>query len=173
MALSKKSLRKYTSVRAIKSERKTNRKMWALITFISGVALVVSLFLLIFYSEKCLSEECFKTAMAKCQRATYTSEINNSVWEYNVKGIVKGDCQIAVKNLDITADPNIVASLKGKEMLCYLPLNLTAAGIMPEQKVEYCHGYLKEGIQDIIIERMHLYLVQNLVQINQSLTNVA
>ena len=173
MALSKKSLKKYSSLKALKSKRMTDRKMWALITFISGAVLVVSLFLLLFYSEKCQSEECFKTAMAKCQRATYTSEINNSVWEYKVKGALNGDCQIAVKNVDITADPKIVASLKGKEMLCYLPLNLTSTGIMPEEKVEYCHGLLKEGIQDIIIERMHLYLVQNLVQINQSLANVA
>ena len=36
----------------------------------------------------------------------------------------------------------------------------------PESDIGSCHGPLKEGLQDLIIQKLHSYLVQNLGRIN-------
>ncbi|PIU75700.1 hypothetical protein COS75_03035 [Candidatus Pacearchaeota archaeon CG06_land_8_20_14_3_00_35_12] len=141
---------------------------WKLITFICVVVLILSIFLFFFYTQPCKDDPCFKDGLASCKRVSYTTTVNSSTWSYDVKGYLGNDCLTIVKAVSLVGDEQTIAALQGKEMYCYLPKTLLATGILPEQKIEYCHGLLKEGIQDIIIERMHLYIVQNLAQKNQS-----
>ena len=49
-------------------------------------------------------------------------------------------------------------------MECFIPRDLI---IMPEEKIEFCHGDLKEAIQDQIIEKMHLYIIQNIDKVDE------
>ena len=52
-------------------------------------------------------------------------------------------------------------------MTCYMPRGIV---MQPESDLNECHGLLKESLQDIIIERLHTYIVQNIGQISESIT---
>ena len=54
-------------------------------------------------------------------------------------------------------------------MNCMLPLGVR---MIPESDIGNCHGLLKEGLQDIIIKRLHTYLVENIGQINLEVLDV-
>ena len=54
-------------------------------------------------------------------------------------------------------------SLEGQSMTCMLPLGVVMA---PESDIGICHGLLKEGLQDLVIRKLHTYLVQNLGRLN-------
>jgi hypothetical protein len=71
--------------------------------------------------------------------------------------------------LQIKKGKQELASLEGEEMVCALPSGVL---ISPESNLKDCSGKLKENIQDIVISRMHTQIVENLDQINQTLTKV-
>jgi hypothetical protein len=60
--------------------------------------------------------------------------------------------------------------LEGQEMTCFLPKGVV---MIPESDIGRCHGLLKEGLQDLVIEKLHAYLVQNLGQINLEMIDVS
>ena len=53
-------------------------------------------------------------------------------------------------------------------MDCSVPFGLV---IKPESEMKNCHGELKEGLQEIIIENLHTYIVGNLDKINAEIDN--
>lgn len=128
------------------------------------IALLVGLLILsyffFFYTKKCLTKDCFLNALGGCKRATFRSEQDQATWLYSIKGTSADGCKVYVKAAEIkTAESKV---LEGKFMFCYLPQKTV---LMPEEKIEYCHGLLKEAIQDQIIEKMHLYIVENIGEI--------
>ena len=72
-------------------------------------------------------------------------------------------CVVYVKNLEI-AGTKEEKELRGKDMRCYLPKGIVMA---PEEQIADCHGLLKEGLQDLIIKKLHLYIVQNIEEIKE------
>ena len=62
-----------------------------------------------------------------------------------------------------------MANLEGKDMDCFLKLGLV---ISPEKSLKDCHGLLKEDIQEMIIQRMHSQIVENLGKINEETTKI-
>ena len=48
-------------------------------------------------------------------------------------------------------------------MECEIPRGMI---VLPEDRIDSCHGALKEGLQDMIIQRLHTYILQNLGKIN-------
>jgi len=85
------------------------------------------------------------------------------IFEYNIRGETKGACEVEVELLQ--GELNNVDSLKleGQSMTCMLPLGAVVA---PESDISICHGLLKEGLQDLVIRKLHTYLVQNLGRLN-------
>jgi hypothetical protein len=53
-------------------------------------------------------------------------------------------------------------------MTCYLPIGDDR---VPEADISVCHGILKEELQAIIIEKLHLYVVENIGEISSELTS--
>lgn len=126
------------------------------------LGLLVLSYFLFFYSKKCTARDCFLDALGKCKRASFVSEQEEATWLYSIKGMSRDGCKVYVKAAEIkTAESK---ALEGKFMFCYLPQETV---FMPEEKIEYCHGLLKEAIQDQIIERMHLYIVENIGEIRK------
>ena len=39
----------------------------------------------------------------------------------------------------------------------------------PVENLGLCHGLLKEGLQDLIIKKMHTYIIENMGKINEEL----
>ena len=59
--------------------------------------------------------------------------------------------------------------LKGKDMVCYLPLGVVAT---PENNPNICTGKLKEEMQSLIIQKLHEYIVQNLGEISNEIAQI-
>jgi len=126
------------------------------------LGLLVLSYFLFFYIKKCATQDCFLDSLGKCKKASFISEQEKATWFYSIKGMSRDGCKVYVKAAEIkTAESK---ALEGKFMFCYLPQETV---VMPEEKIEYCHGLLKEAIQDQIIEKMHLYIVQNIGEVKK------
>ena len=133
--------------------------------------LAATVYLFFFYKQECKTQDCFNNAFWFCKKATFTSKTDTATWQYIINGFSKANgninCVVDVKAVDLQADAETIQALKGKSMSCSIPKEL-AASFMPETKIEYCHGMLKESIQDLMLKKMHLFIVQNIGQINQT-----
>jgi hypothetical protein len=139
----------------------------ALLAVICVILLIMGAAYLIFAKPKCLSQACFLDSLWKCKSLTFLNVQDNSTWAYSIEGSVDDNCEVTATVQRLITDPETSTALVGKSMTCDIPKDI-AGSFMPESKIEYCHGLLKESIQDLIIKRMHLFIVQNIGQINQS-----
>jgi len=136
------------------------------ISLLFGIlALILLIFLIYLFfikEEKCNDELCFRINLRNCEKASY----NTGEWFYRIIGKSKGDCIVYVKNIYLYGkDVDIAETLKGKEMNCYIPL-YEAGFYMPTDDIDKCHGPLKEAILDLMVKRMHLYIIKNIGEIN-------
>jgi hypothetical protein len=141
-----------------------------IIYIITAVAVIVLIGYLIssqFILPTCSTEACFKTELWKCSKVSFLNAGENSTWMYKIEGFSGDECVVYAKAVSIKADVATGTALSGKDMTCYIPKNVLGS-FMPEEKIEYCHGLLKEEIQRLMIEKMHLYIVQNIGKMNQS-----
>ena len=138
---------------------------------IAAVAVAAALAYSFLYLPVCKDEACFKDALWKCNKAEYLNVQENATWLYKIKGLSFGECEVYVKAVSINTDAETGAALQGKEMNCYIPEKFLGA-FMPEKRIEYCHGLLKEEMQRLIIEKTHLYIIQNIGQINETILTI-
>jgi len=146
---------------------KIKKRDWLIILLLL-ILLFASIFIGFFYKQECKTRDCFIKAMFECKKASFVSAQQNITWQYIIKGSVDSDCLINVKSLDVNLDSETSKKLEDKEMDCYIPKKI-AGSFMPEAKIEYCHGMLKEALQDLIIEKMHIYIMQNIGQFNKTI----
>lgn len=128
------------------------------------IFLVITAYFAFFYAKRCKDIECFNSMLSKCKKAEFLNQKEDSTWLYSIKGTNKDKCVVSVKNTWIKLDE--AKSVQGKSMACYMFKSVVTD---PESDLNECHGLLKEALQDIIIERMHTYIVQNIGQISASL----
>lgn len=127
------------------------------------IALIVVGYFMFFYSVKCKDSECFSEKLVACSRASFVLDNPETVFEYSIIGEKEGRCAVNVKLLQVKKGGAELAILEDKEMLCFTELG---ALVIPEANIKYCHGLLKEAIQEITIERMHTQIFNNLEQLN-------
>jgi hypothetical protein len=139
----------------------------AILALICIVLITAGIVYLIFSKPRCISEGCFINSLWKCRQISYSNEQENATWYYSIKGYSGDSCDVYVKMVRLRSDVETATALVGKSMTCEIPKD-AAGSFMPESKIEYCHGLLKESIQDLIIKKMHLFIIQNIGQINQS-----
>lgn len=128
------------------------------------IALIAAAYFVIFYTPECKDAQCFVKAMNKCSKASFLNEQDSAIWQYRIRFSLSKECLVDVKAVEIKTDMETSAALKGKEMRCYLPKDV-AGSFMPEERLEYCHGVLKEDMQDLMIKRMQTYVIKNIEQI--------
>lgn len=140
--------------------------------------IIITVFFVFFYSKKCKDKDCFDTFLYRCDKAKYINIGEDSSWFYQIKGrgfnnlrdifikksLMKDTCSVYVKNLDLKNAEN-AKKLGGKGMICSIPYRLV---MNPESNIDYCHGELKEAMQDIIINNMHLFIIQNIGELKAS-----
>ena len=51
-------------------------------------------------------------------------------------------------------------------MVCQTPLG---SAVSPEQNLKNCNGKLKEDLQEIVIQRMHSYILKNVGEVSEEL----
>jgi hypothetical protein len=133
------------------------------------IGLVISGYYLYSNVNKCSSKECFYNSLSDCRKTSYISDTPETTIEYSILGISKGKCDVNVKMLQIKKGSAELSILEDKEMVCSLQLDLI---VDPEKDLKNCHGVLKEEIQNVIIQRMHSQIVENLGKITEETTKV-
>jgi hypothetical protein len=136
------------------------------------VVVVAAVFLTWFLyplTEDCHNRECFSEALVFCERAQWINDDNEATWLYTIKGQDEERCEVEVELLQAKQGGQELRNIEGKSMICILPLKTMT---IPEQNLESCHGLLKEELQDLIIKKMHSYILENLGEISKNLTDI-
>lgn len=134
----------------------------ALIILILALILFSGYFLL-FYAKPVSNSEEFASAMDSCKHVSWIREDSQASWLYTVKGNAEGDaCTVEVQLLEMKEGTIESEKLQGKTMTCTI---LKSETRFPEKAISQCTGKLKEELQDIIIQRMHNYLLKNVGEI--------
>ncbi len=126
------------------------------------IGIILSVWLIFFNYKNCKDKSCFDASLKACDKATFVNE-GSIVFGYKINGRIGDRCSVDVKLLHGKLNNKDFLQLKGQSMTCLLPFGVVMA---PEGDINMCHGLLKEGLQDLIIRKMHTYLVQNLGKLN-------
>ena len=138
-----------------------------------GIALVIliigliafSSYFLFFYAKPVQTSQEFVDAMSYCKDVSWIREDAQASWLYKIKGGAKGDaCEVEIRLLKIKEGTIEAEKLEGTKMICTVQKGETQ---FPEKDISKCTGKLKEELQDIIIQRMHNYLLQNVGEIKE------
>lgn len=134
------------------------------------IVAAVAFFLTFQYIPKCNDVSCWDYKLQKCSRASFVNEKNDVVWNYKIVGKVDGKCEINVRVIEIKRGLVTTKILEGKDMDCRLPIGTLAD---PDENPNLCHGILKEEMQNLIIQKLHQYVVQNIGEINEEVTGIS
>ena len=131
------------------------------------LAILIVVYYFFVYTEKCENENCFNEHLTKCRKTKWLNDAEEATWMYTIKGYFKKSCEVEVKVLNIKQGKLDIKEAEGKSMNCYISPGII---VKPAENIEYCTGELKEEMQDIIIKRMHSYILENLGEISEELT---
>src|SRR3989344_6736782 len=132
------------------------------------VLLAVALYWAIFLNVKiCNDAACFVESMSDCKRVSWIKEDAQASWRYTIKkSFDKNSCEIEVELFKMKEGTIDSEKPEGKKMICILE---KGDSNFPETDVSKCNGELKEELQDIIIQRLHNYILKNIGEINEEL----
>lgn len=131
------------------------------------VLIGIVVYLQFFYKPGCNNFFCFQEKMKSCEKYNFINEAEEATWYYEIKGKTTNDCQIYVKMLNAKKGELGIDSIVGYDMVCSYPLGV---GIYPEKDIGKCHGRLKEELQNIIINKLHSYIIENLGKVDEALS---
>ncbi len=137
----------------------------ALAVIILALAVSAVVYLLVINTKVCKDEACFTSKLVQCDRAIYTADNRDTITYYEIKGQSGESCEIRAEILQLKQGSAELSQILGKDMTCLLPLGVNAK---PEEKLEYCHGLLKEEIQEILLQRLHEKLAGSLTSTEES-----
>ena len=123
-----------------------------------------------YFPKKCNDVDCYQKALVNCKKSFYINEEEDYVWRYDIMS--KNDissCNVKVRMLKIKKGDIKLDDFVDKEMICIVQ---KYDYIYPEKDMLRCTGNLKEELQEIVIDRLHNYILQNLEKINEKLLGV-
>lgn len=132
------------------------------------LASVVLIYYLFFDYDVCSDESCFNTALNGCDSVSWMRYDEDADWLYRIVGSNGGRCEVEVRLMKIKKGKVDLEWLEGKGMIC----RVGSEGGYPESDISKCTGKLKEDLQDVIINRMHDYILQNLGEIDAEFERV-
>jgi len=150
--------------------RGVNKNRVAVVIFVV-VAVLFAIFIgltALFGSVNCENFSCFKENMKRCSVAEYVNEDTDATWTYKILGSSGRDCIVSVKLSQAKKGDLGIAELEGLEMECAYT---TGTADYPEKDLTKCHGRLKEELQEIIIEKLHTVIIENLGAIDTGLNS--
>lgn len=140
---------------------------WLIVFVVLAVIIYVVWFFFFSYSS-CGNWDCFNNRLEKCERVKFIGG-TDMIFEYSVLRKSGDSCDVRVELLQGELNNQDSLALEKKEMVCSLPKGVI---MLPESNIGYCHGLLKEGLQDLIIKELHSTLVQNLGRLNLEVLDV-
>jgi len=142
-------------------------KKAALIAFIlMSLVLIAIIYFTFFFSYKCDDASCFIAHQEKCVKTKFINDVEDVKWLYYIKGKEDGKCEIDVNVLQVKQGAIDKKILEEKSMNCLLPLGSIAS---PESDLLKCHGVLKEEMQNLIIQKLHSYIIESVGEITEEL----
>jgi len=138
------------------------KKVKIVLGIIIALLLAGIIYILFFYYHSCENIACYNDYLRDCKKSTYVYQSNMS-FEYKILGKSSGNCSVSVKLIKGDFNNQDSLELEKQSMTCSIPLGVV---MFPEQDLENCHGMLKEGMQNLIIQKLHAYIVQNLGKIS-------
>ena len=152
----------------MKSETREKHFKWKWFIVLGVLAILIWGIWSVFFSyAKCETWDCFNNHLENCERAKFVGG-TSMIFEYVIRGISEKKCKVDIQLLQGELNNDESMKLTGQKMTCMLPENVV---MIPESDIGNCHGMLKEKLQDLIIEKTHRYLVQNLGRINLEVLN--
>lgn len=124
---------------------------------------------MLFIFSTCNDKECFFNSLTKCKRVSWIREDSQAAWSYKILRENGDSCKVQVKLLKIKQGTVNIEDLQDKSMLCNVIKSETR---FPEKIMSQCSGPLREELQEIIIQRMHSYLLENVGQIEEGFEGV-
>lgn len=130
------------------------------------ILLIGAVYFTFFGVQKCDNLECFKSAQEECKKTSFIYNDIDIVWNYEISGKKDGRCVINVEVLKVKSGSADKRVLEEKSMVCKLPVGKLDN---PEADLSVCSGVLKETLQEIMIQKLHKYLLDNLGKIEEGL----
>ena len=118
------------------------------------------------HAPRCQTFECYEEHMRLCKESQYLNDGDEATWRYRILGMKEGACVVEVTLLQPKAGELGIDKLSGYSMECGFPKGIVA---YPEKDLGSCHGRLKEEMQEIIIKRLHTYIIDNIGEIDETL----
>ncbi|VVB80354.1 Uncharacterised protein [uncultured archaeon] len=106
----------------------------------------------------CSTTECFFKNVATCTPSKFFYAGNIS-FDYSINGKDDDHCNIDVTLVRSFWRGTSFDSLNGKSMVCDVPFGKIT---FPEEDLDKCHGPLKENLQELILQKLHGYIIDNL-----------
>ena len=144
----------------IKHSISKNRNKLSLILVLIIILIVIAS-IYFCYSQKCQDRACFFQKLASCSKSSWTNNAQDTIWKYTILGNSEEKCNVNVEILSSTEESTKLAN---KKMTCIIS---KSSSTLPGQDLSLCTGKLKEELQDLIINKMQSYIVENLKEINQ------
>ena len=141
----------------------------AILLILAGFLVLFLIYYIFLYAKKCDNQECFNSHLYLCSKATYLDDKEDGTWFYSIKGKELGSCLVNVKLLQAKKGAAGLEKIEGYDMDCYLALGYV---VQPQADLSFCHGRLKEEIQDMLIQKMHSYILSNLGTIGEELKKI-
>ena len=149
--------------------KKSKKKIYlALIILVVGV-IGINLYFFSYIPKSCENIECYGKALVDCRKVWVINEDENYVWRYEILNEGNNNCNVEVILLKMKDGTINVEDLEGKSMVCRVE---KVGDILPEKDMLRCSGILKEELQEIIIDRLHNYLLENIGEINENLKRI-
>ena len=137
--------------------------------FVFILLVVVILFAFYFSGilrKNCKDDTCFNNALSSCTPAELIKQRNNNVYIYSVKPSMSEECTLNIELAKVApgTDFNFRKALEGKSMECKLPKTISSNTDFEDinNLLQYCHGSLKEGILELILEKMYTQVIINM-----------
>lgn len=129
------------------------------------ILIVAFLFYRVFFPISCDDKNCFVQGLKTCRHVSWIKEDAESAWLLTILGANQKDsCNVNLRLLNIKKGTVDSEKLMGKEMACNIMRTETR---FPPDDISQCTGILKEEIQDILIKRMHDYLLKNIGELKE------
>ena len=158
------------------SHRSEARKLFSMdAIFISVVVIVLGLVSLYYFgvfggiagAVECGDMACYYEYLLDCKKSYVINEDDNYVYRYEILGDSGNSyCYVDVRLIRIKSGQIDTEDLESLGMSCRVN---RFEEIFPEADMLACSGRLREELQEIIIDRLHNEILQNLGQVREGL----
>jgi len=138
-----------------------------------SISLIIILTLAVYLTvpiKKCYDRSCFNSEANRCRASSFLNKEEGNLIQYAIKGPRWRGCLLEIKIIDTNSIRT--EFLEGKKMTCIIPFGQKVfledvGGIL-----DYCSGPLKEGLYEVLLERMTTLITKELANVTAEMEKV-